>query len=151
MRHLNPGQNQKPRVVSNEADVAPPRFRRPAYVAVAAAQMPGRRTPGHTCDGSSLRPYQIFHLFAHWLLVTEIVMMLDETVEQRFIGCSSDLLKRDRTDVGGCTGQRRRVDTDELGFVSLDKRMERGLTSHRQFDLACPVQHQQKTAADHIA
>jgi hypothetical protein len=31
---------------------------------------------------------------AYWLLVTEIVMMLDETGEQRFVGCSSDLLKR---------------------------------------------------------
>src|ERR1019366_4356612 len=100
-------------------DVAPPRFRRPAYVAVAAAQMAGRRTPGHACDWSPLRPHQIFQVFAHWLLVTEIVMMLDETVEQRFVGCSSDLLKRDRTDVGERAGQWRHIDQDGLRFVSL--------------------------------
>jgi hypothetical protein len=32
-------------------------------------------------------------VFAHRLLVTEIVMMLDQTIEQRFIGCPPDLLK----------------------------------------------------------
>src|SRR5450432_3570712 len=123
MRHMDPGQNQKPRVVRNEADVPPPRFRGPAYVAVAAAQMPGRRAPRDACDGSSLRPDQIFQVFAHWLLVTEIVMMLDETVKQRFLGCSSDLLKRDRADVGESAGQRCHVDQDGLRFVSLDKRI----------------------------
>src|ERR1035437_9784024 len=131
MRHLNPGLNPKPRVVSNEADVAPPRFRRPAYVAVAAAQMAGRRAPGHACDGSSVRPHQILQVFAHWLFVTEIVMMLDEAVEQRFVGCSSDLLKRDRTDVDECTDQRRHVDQDGLRSVSLYERIERGLTNRR--------------------
>src|ERR1017187_845150 len=151
MRHPDPGQNQEPCVVSHEADVAPPRLCRPAYVAIAAAQMTRRRTPCHAGDGSSLRPHQILQVLSHWLLVTEIVMMLDEAVEQRFVGCSSDLLKRDRTDVDKCTRQRRHVDQDRLLSVSLYERIERGLTNRRQFDLACAVQHQQKTAADHIA
>jgi hypothetical protein len=85
------------------------------------------------------------------LLVTEIVVMLDETVEQRFVGCSSDLLKRDRTDVDECAGQRRHVDEDGLRSVSWYEWIERSLTNRRQFDLACTMQHQQKTAADHIA
>ena len=37
------------------------------------------------------------------------------------------------------------------GLFSLYERIERDLTNRGQFDLACPVQHQQKTAADHIA
>ena len=68
---------------------------------------------------------------------------------------SSDVLltccERDRTDVGECAGQRRHVDQNRLRLVSLHKRIERGLTSHGQFDLAGAMQHQQKTAADHIA
>jgi len=77
--------------------------------------------------------------------------MLDETVEQRFVGCSSDLLKRDRTDVSECAGQRLHVNQDGMRLGSLNKRIERRLTSRRQFDLTCAVQHQQKPAADHIA
>src|ERR1700722_12164193 len=97
MRHLHPGQNQEPRVVSHEADVAPPRFGRPAYVAIAAAEMARRRTPCHTGDGSALRPHQVLQVLAYRLFVPQIVMMFDETVEQRLVGCSSDLLQRDRT------------------------------------------------------
>src|SRR5271168_973176 len=99
MRHPHPGQNQEPRVVSNEADVAPPRLGRPAYVAIAAVQMTRRRAPCHAGDGSSLRPHQVLQVLAYRLLVSEIVMMFDETVEQWLVGCSSDLLQRDRTDV----------------------------------------------------
>ena len=50
-----------------------------------------------------------------------------------------------------CARRRRHVDQDGLRSVSLHERIERDLTNRRQFDLACAVQHQQKTAADHIA
>jgi hypothetical protein len=42
MRDAHPGQNQKPRVRGDEADVAPPRFRVPAAIAVSAAEMARR-------------------------------------------------------------------------------------------------------------
>src|SRR6266567_2861864 len=141
MRHPDPGQNQEPCVVTNEADVAPPRLSRPAYVAITAAQMTRRRTPCHAGDGSSLRPHQILQVLAHRLLVSEIVMMFDETVEQGFVGCSSDLLKRDRTDISESAVERRGIDQNRLRLVSLHKRIERGLTSRGQLDLTCPVQH----------
>ncbi len=37
------------------------------------------------------------------------------------------------------------------GFSRWTKRIERDLANRGQFDLACAVQHQQKTTADHIA
>ena len=40
MENPDPGQNQKARIVGNEADIAPPRFRTPADVAIPAAQVP---------------------------------------------------------------------------------------------------------------
>src|ERR1700689_4736327 len=138
MRHPHPGQNQEPCVVSHEADVAPPRFGRPAYVAIAAAQMARRRTPCHAGDGSGLRPHQVLQVLAYRLLVSEIVMMFDKTVEQGLIGCSSDLLQRDRTDVSKSAGERRGVDQNRLRLVFLHKRIERGLTSCGEFDLPCP-------------
>jgi hypothetical protein len=39
MRHRDPGQNEKSRIVGDKTDVAPPGFRAPADVAVPAAQM----------------------------------------------------------------------------------------------------------------
>ena len=69
MRNLDPGQDQKARVIGDEADVAPPRFRAPADVAVAAAQMTRRRTPRQAGDGTALRPTQILQVLADRLLI----------------------------------------------------------------------------------
>src|SRR5919202_2024605 len=92
MRHLNPGQNQKARVISDETNVALAGFLAPADVAVAAPQMARRRTPGQAGDGTSLRPHQIFQMFADRLLVAEVMMMLEEAIEQRLITASAHLL-----------------------------------------------------------
>ena len=82
-------------------------FGRPADMAVAAAQMTRRRTPCHAGDGPALRPHQILQVFAHRLLIAQVMMLFHEAVEQRLFGCSSDLLQRDRTEVGKRAGQRR--------------------------------------------
>src|SRR6202167_3449090 len=79
------------------------------------------------------------------------MMLFDEAVEQRLFGCSSDLLQRDGPDASQSAAPWHHVDQNRLRFVSLYKRIERRLTSRGQFDLACAVQHQQKTTADHIA
>jgi|HubBroStandDraft_1064217.scaffolds.fasta_scaffold91430_3 hypothetical protein len=64
MRHAHPRQNQEARVIGDETDVAPPRFRVPADVAVAAAQMTRRRTPRQAREGTALRPCQILELLS---------------------------------------------------------------------------------------
>src|SRR5579863_1667362 len=99
MRHSDPRQNQEARVVGHEADVAPPRFGAPSYITVAAAQMAWRRTPGHTRDGPALRPHQILQVLADRLFVTEIMMLLHQAVEQRFVRRFSDLLQLERPNV----------------------------------------------------
>jgi hypothetical protein len=61
-------------------------------IAVPAAQMARRRTPGQAGDRPPLRPHQIFQMLAHRLLVAEVVMLLEEAVEQRLIAGAADLL-----------------------------------------------------------
>ena len=79
------------------------------------------------------------------------MVLLDKAVEHGLFGCPSHLLNRDRTNVGERASDRRRVDRNGLRFLSPQKRVERDLANRGQFDLASPVQHQQKTTADHIA
>jgi hypothetical protein len=62
--NLNPRQDQKPRVVGQEANVAPPGFRVPADIAVAAAQMPRAELHCQAGDRAVLRPCQIFQMLA---------------------------------------------------------------------------------------
>ena len=81
MRNRHPRQNQKTRIVSNEADVTPSRFGVPSYISVPAAQVARCRTPRQTRDRPALRPHQILQVFAHRLLVTQIVMVLDQAIE----------------------------------------------------------------------
>jgi len=78
-------------------------------------------------------------------------MLFHEAVEQRLIGCSSHLLKRERPDAGERAGQPSPVDQRRLRLLSLHKRIQRDLPHPGQFDLACSVQHQQKAAANHIS
>src|SRR5215510_3763913 len=93
MRNLDPRQHQEARVVSDVADVAPPRFGAPSYITIATAQMTWRRTPRQTGDGPVLRVNQILQMFAYGLLIAQIVMVFDEAVEQRLFRRSSHLLQ----------------------------------------------------------
>src|ERR1700690_749471 len=92
VRNRYPGQDQKTRIVSNEADVPPPRFRTPSYISVPAAQVARGRTPRHTGDGSGLAfiesPGQILQMLTHWLFIGQVMMMFHQTVKQRLFGGS---------------------------------------------------------------
>jgi hypothetical protein len=84
MRNFDPRQNQEARVVSNETNVAPARFGAPSYITIAAAQMTRSRTPCHAGDGAPLCPHQILQVFAYRLFIAKIMMLFQQTVEQRF-------------------------------------------------------------------
>src|SRR3954466_569533 len=83
VRNLHPRQNQKTRVVCDTPNVAPPRSRTPTDVAVAAAEMAWRRAPRQTRDRPAVSPHDILQMLAHRLLISQIVMVLDEAVEKR--------------------------------------------------------------------
>ena len=93
MRRPHPRQDQEPCVVGDQADVPLPRVHAPADIAVAAAQMARRRTPCQARDRPPLRPYQILQMLANRLLVTEVMMLLHQAVEQRLVARSPDLLQ----------------------------------------------------------
>src|SRR6476661_3170482 len=99
MRHPDPGQNQKTRVVGDKADVPPSCFRAPADIAVTAAQMSRCRTPRQTRYRATLRPTNILQVFAHRLFIAEVVILLYQAIEQRLIGSASYLLELDRSQV----------------------------------------------------
>src|ERR1022692_3004631 len=88
MGHRDPRQNQKPGVVGDPPDVAPPRFPAPADEPVPAAQVARRRTPRQTGDRTPLSPDQIFQVLAYRLLVAQIVMLFHQAMEEGFVGGS---------------------------------------------------------------
>src|SRR5271165_2208214 len=96
MRRLYPRQNQKACVIGDEANIALPGFHAPADIAITTAQVARRRTPGHAGNRPPLRPHQMLQMLAHWLLVAEVVMMLEQAVEQWLIAGPADLLHFER-------------------------------------------------------
>src|SRR5260370_41297754 len=92
MGNATPGENGKTSVVGNEADVAPPRFRVPADIAIPAAQMARRRTPRQARDRTALRPGPILGVFPNRLFVFQVVMMLHQAIEQRLVARARHLL-----------------------------------------------------------
>jgi hypothetical protein len=55
--------------------------------------MPGRRTPRQACDGLSFRRYLILQVFTHRLLISQLVILLQQTVEQRLLRCAAHRLE----------------------------------------------------------
>ena len=89
--------------------------------------------------GRSCRPHQILQVFAHRLFIAKIVMLLHQAVEQRLVGRLSDLLQRDRADVGERAVERRRVDQHRLWPLAPSQGIGRPETNRRQLDLAGAV------------
>jgi hypothetical protein len=81
-------------------------------------------------------------MLAHRLFIAEIVMLLHQAVEQRFVGRLSDLLQRDRPDVAERAHKRRCVDQHRLWPLAADQRIGRPETNRRQLDLPGAIQHQ---------
>src|SRR5579872_1571553 len=147
----HPRQNQKARVVGEKANVASPRFHAPTDEAIAAAEVSWCRTPGQTGERASACPDQILQMFADWLLVPEIVMLLDQTVEQRLVGAAANLLKLNRTKFAQPRGNRCLVQQDRRRARTPRQRIVPLVNHRRQIDLAGSLQHQQQTATDHVA
>src|SRR5664279_5250130 len=96
IRDLDPGQDQKARVVGDKTDVPSPGFRTPADVAVTAAQMSRCRTPRQTRYRTTLRPTNILQVLADRLFIAEVVILFHQAIEQRLIGGAAYRLDLDR-------------------------------------------------------
>src|ERR1700722_6602087 len=118
-----PRQNEKASVVSDKANIPPPRRWAPAYITIAAAQMARRRTPRQTGDRPALRPHQIFEMLADRLLVGQVMMMFYQAVEQGFVGGLSNLLQRDWADVAERSREWRHVNEHPRRAFALHKRV----------------------------
>src|SRR5438132_12144423 len=92
MRHADPRQNQITGVIGDQANVAAPRLRAPADEPISSAQMSRRAGPSQTRDGLPSRLHQKFEMFPYRLLISQIVILFDQAVEQLFLWPSPLLL-----------------------------------------------------------
>src|ERR1700674_1613822 len=76
-----PRQHEIPGVVGEEPDVAPPHLRAPANKPVAWPQMPRRRGPCQTRHRPLSGKHHVLELFTDGLRITQVMMMLDESIE----------------------------------------------------------------------
>src|SRR5436305_1984111 len=131
MRDLHPRQYQKPRVVGDQANVTPAFLRAPAKATITAAEMARRRTPRQRSNRPALRPRHILQMLAHRLFITQIVMMLDETIAQRLFRCPSHLPQLDGLDLIQAPGNRRHIDRHSLRWLAPHEGIRRYLTYGR--------------------
>src|SRR6476646_6311576 len=122
MLHPYPRQDQESRVVRDEADIPAPRFGAPANVAVATAQVTRSRGPCQAGDRPALRPHQVLQVFAHWLLVAEIMVLFHQAVKQRLLGGAPNLLELQRLEMAQPVFYKRGVDPRRLRPDSLRQR-----------------------------
>src|ERR1017187_5230180 len=137
-------QEARTRIIGEKTDVAPPRFGIPADETVAAAQVPRRRTPGQTGNRPSLSPQNILEMLPHRLLRTEVVIVLHQAIEQRFVGRAPRGIDLNRAQRPQRHRQRRGVDQDRLWPGTPRAALAADVAAYRrQLDLAGPRQHQE--------
>ena len=151
MLDLHPRQNQKATVVGEKTDIAAPGFGRPAKEAIAAAQVTGRRTPRQAGDRTPLPPHHVLQVFAYGLLVAKVMMVLDQTVEERFIARAPDLLKVQGPKLAQRLLEGRGVNQDRGGPHAPDEWIGGSETNPGQLNRPRPAEHQQQAPADHVA
>jgi len=92
MGNLDPGKNQEAEVIGQKTKILSPGFCRPADEAVATAQVTGRRRPSQASDRPIFGKHQILEVLPDGLGVAQVVVVFNQTVEQRFLGSASNLL-----------------------------------------------------------
>src|ERR1039458_3255811 len=147
----DPGQDQEARVVSDEPDAVASCSSVPTDVAVAAAEVTGSRCPGQARDGTAFSPYQKLQALSNRLLVTKIVMLLHQAVEQRLLRAATHLLEFERLKFVQRIFDGTLIDQHRLRPGSVCQRIMPHVTNGRQRDLTGPLQHQQHAAAYHVA
>jgi hypothetical protein len=87
-------------------------------------------------------------VLAHRLFVAQIVILFDQAIEQGFLRRSPHLFDQERPQLAQTATHRPVICYYRFGSRLFPWRMA---AYRRQFDLAGAFQHQQQTAADHIA
>ena len=90
-------------------------------------------------------------MFSHRLGVAEIVVLLQQTVEQRLFRHAPYLAKLQRLDLAQLGLQRSRIHGNHSGLAALGQRITRNLPHRRQLDQTLAVQLQHQPPAYHVA
>src|SRR5512135_1780185 len=90
-RHSHPGQEEKSGVVSQQMDMSPALFLRPANELVPWSQMPRGRRPRHTGNRRSPRIDQVLEVLTDRLGVGQVMMGLDQTAEEFLLRSAAHL------------------------------------------------------------
>ena len=152
MRHLDPRQNQVPRVVGDLVKIVPVGGLGRADEAVAQVELQGRRTPRQTGHRAIARHNQILQVLADRPAVAKIVVVAQQLGKEGFVLGAPHQLDRQRPQRGHGTRDRRGVVRRASGHSAVrDGVVGRRPPFGRQFDLSSPMQRQHQAAADHVA
>lgn len=139
VRHPDPGQNQEAALIGNQVDILSAYTGCPTDKAVPAADMARCRGKGYTGHRSSKGKDQILEVLPYRLAISQVVILLDETVKE-FLGCRSPHLP----DLQGQYPGKRPFKGDLIngyfgGFFSVGQGIGRILLLCRQPDMTGPV------------
>ncbi len=90
VRDPHPWQDEETGVVGEEADVLLARLPGPSDEAVPGAEVTRRRRPSEACHRASLGENQVLQVLAHRPGVAQVVVLLEQTVQDRFRSRSPD-------------------------------------------------------------
>jgi hypothetical protein len=151
VRDFDVRENQKPQIGGDQTDVSSTGIRRPADIAIAAAQVSRRRREGQAGDRLILGRDEVFQMLANRLRVAQIVVLLDQAVEEPFARRPPYLLNVQRFNFPQPGAQRLALDLDRAGFAATSERIGWSHPARRQLDVSGAVECEHQAAADHVA
>ena len=97
-----------------------------------------------------LRIDDIFKLFAYWMTIAQIVVVLDEAVKQLFGPCAANLAKSQGFDVRQFSLNRAAINCDFRRLCAVDKRVVDTTLFSRQPDMPGAMKFKHQAPAHHI-
>lgn len=150
VRNLDPGQNEKPRVVGQEVAVALAGKRRPADEGVATVNGVRCRRKGHAGHHPAACGNQILEVFADRLAVAQVMVLPDQTVEKFFFRRPTNLSQFDRTKISEPAGNRRWAKIEGRRDVFSDPDLVVSTKPRRKSNNPFPFEFEEETTADTV-
>ena len=150
MRHLYPGQNEKPSVIGQEVTVALAGQRRPADEGIATVDGVRCRRKGHAGHHPAARVDQILQVFADRLAVAQVMVLPNQAVEKFFLRRPTDLPQFDGAKGMQGGSDRRRVEIEDGGDGFFDTSSVVSTKRRRQSNRPVLFELEEQTPADTV-
>lgn len=150
MRHLNPWQNQESTLIGDQMEIVFAGGYIPPDKSIAGSDVPRGGRPHQTSDRPAMGKGYILEVLSDRLGVTQVVVLVNQTVTELFLRSPADLLEVDGKKCIDGAMDRCLINRDSVGWFAVGQGIGKLAFGRRQLNPPLGFEEQQQAAAHHI-